>query len=80
MKNHIADLSVNELKAELRRLRENLCDIEDMHAYSGKTSVHIGGKTAQTMQEDFEEECRELNEKIAEIEKELRSRGAAEAG
>jgi hypothetical protein len=80
MKNHIADLSNDKLKAELRRLRENLCDIEDMHAYSGKTSVHIGGKTAHKMQEEFEEECRELNEKIAEIEKELRSRGAAEAG
>jgi ribosomal protein L29 len=75
MEKSLSDLSADELQAELARLKESLCDIEEMHAYSGKTQVHIGGETARSMQEEFEEECRELNSKIAEIEKELKLRG-----
>jgi hypothetical protein len=75
MEERLADLSDDELQAGLARLKEDLCDIQEMHAYAGKTQVHIGGETARSMQEEFEEECRELNGKIAEIEKELRSRG-----
>ena len=63
------------MKAELARLKESLCDIEEMHAYAGKTQVHIGGETARSMQEEFEEECREINGRITAIEKELKSRG-----
>ena len=79
MKRTIADLSDDELRAELGRLRENLCDIEDMHAYAGRTSVHIGGETVRAMQEEFEEDCRALHAKIAEIRNELRSRGAEDS-
>lgn len=69
------DMSVEELKAELKRLRENLCDLEDQHAFTFvKTSVHIGGERAQNMQAEFEQECRAYNERIAEIEGELRAR------
>jgi len=66
-----------ELKAELRRLKDNLCDLEDMHSFAfNKTTVHIGAEKAQNMQIEFEEECRMLNERIAEIEKELKEREA----
>jgi hypothetical protein len=76
MERHIAGLSDAELKAEFKRLRDNLCDIEDMHAYANaKTSVHIGGATARKMQEEFDEECRAIIERIAELEEELRARG-----
>ena len=71
------DMSVEELKAELERLKDNLCDLEDTHSFSfGKTSVHIGGGKAQNMQAEFEEGCRKYNEQIAEIEKVLRERAA----
>ena len=47
-----------------------------MHSFAfGKTSVHIGSEKAQNMQIEFEEECSMLNERIAEIEKELKERG-----
>lgn len=69
------NMSIEELEAELKRLKENLCDLEDMHAFTFvKTSVHIGAEKAQNMQAEFEEECRQYNEKIAEIEKELMAR------
>jgi hypothetical protein len=48
-----------------------------MHSFVlGKTSVHIGAETAQNMQAEFEEERGRYNERIAEIEKELKERGA----
>ena len=63
--------------SELKRLRDNLCDLEDVHSFSfHKTSVHIGAEKAQNMQDEFEEECRRYNERIAEIEKELKNRNA----
>ena len=77
MKGYYRDSSSEDLKAELDRLRADLSDIEDMHSYAtGKTSVHIGGSTARVMQEEFEEECRVLAEKIGAIESELRARGS----
>jgi hypothetical protein len=70
-------MSIEELKAELKRLKDNLCGLEDMHSFVlGKTSVHIGAETAQNMQAEFEEERGRYNERIAEIEKELKERGA----
>jgi hypothetical protein len=71
-------MSIDELKAELKRLKDNLCDLEDMHAFTfGKTSVHIGAEKAQNMTAEYEEECKLHNEQIAEIEKALKARGGA---
>ncbi len=69
-------MSVEELRAELKRLRENRCDLEETHAFTfGKTSVHIGAEQAQSMQEEYEEECGSFNERIAAVEVLLRTRG-----
>lgn len=71
------DMTIDELKAELRRLKDNLCDAEDIHSFTfGKTSVHIGAETAQNLTTEYEEECRMHNELIAAIEKALRAKGA----
>lgn|GEM_PF-802625 len=65
-----------ELKVELERLKECLCDTEETHLFFfDKTSVHLGAEKAQNMQTEFEEECRIYNERIAEIEKVLKNRG-----
>ncbi len=73
----IADMSVEELRAELVRLKESLCDLEDTHNFTfGKTTVHIGAERAQAMQEEFEEECRMLKEQMAAIEALLTAKGA----
>jgi hypothetical protein len=73
----IEDMSIDELKAEFKRLRENLCDLEDMHAFTfGKTSVHIGAEKAQNLTAEYEEECRTYGEKIAAVEKALKVKGA----
>ncbi len=64
-----------ELQAELERIKSNLCDLEDMHAFTfGKTSVHIGAEKAQNLQAEYEEECRVYNQQIADIEKALKLR------
>jgi len=77
MTKKIEDLSVDELTAELKRLKDNLCDIEDMHSFTfGKTSVHIGAEKAQNMASEYEEDCKLHNERIAAIEKALRAKGA----
>ena len=69
-------MTIDELKTELKRLKENLCDLEEMHSFTFvKTSVHIGAEKAQNMQAEFEEECRMHNERIAEIERVLKERG-----
>jgi hypothetical protein len=66
----------DELKAELARLKDNLCDLEDMHVFTFvKTSLHIGAEKAQNLQNEFEEECRMHTERIAEIEEVLGKRG-----
>ncbi len=74
----LADMSVEELRAELERTKDNLCDFEEMHAFTfgGKTTLHMSAEKAQNMQLEFEEECRAYNERIAGIEKELKTRGA----
>jgi hypothetical protein len=75
MERKFEDLSLDELRAELKRLKENICDLEDMHSFTfGRTSIHIGAEKAQNMQREFEEECKEHNEKIAAIEKLLKSK------
>jgi hypothetical protein len=77
MTKKLEDMAMDELKAELKRLKENLCDVEDMHAFTfGKTSVHIGAEKAQNMTAEYEEECRLFNERIAAIEKVLKAKGA----
>ena len=71
-----AALSGEELRAELKRLKENLCDLEETHAFTfGKTTVHIGAEQAQAMQEEYEDECRQYGENIARIEAILKAKG-----
>jgi hypothetical protein len=70
-------MTVDELAAELKRLKDNLCDLEDMHSFTfGRTSVHIGATKAQNMQEEYEEECRLHNDQIAAIEALLKKKRA----
>jgi len=77
MTRRLEEMSIEELKAELKRLRDNLCDIEDLHSFTfGKTSVHIGAEKAQNMATEYEEDCKRHNEQIAAIEKALKARGA----
>jgi hypothetical protein len=69
-------LSVEELQAELKRLKDNLCDLEETHSFTfEKTTVHIGAEQAQSMQEEYEEERCSYNEQMAVIEGHLRARG-----
>ena len=69
-------LSEEELHAELDRLKDNLCDLEETHAFTfGKTTVHIGAEQAQSMQEEYEEERSSYNVRIAAVEVLLRERG-----
>lgn len=76
MAKNYGDLSVVELQAELKRLKDNLCDIEDMHNFTfGRTSVHIGAEKAQNMASEYEEECKLHNEQIAAVEKALKAKG-----
>ena len=68
-------LSIEELQEELRRLKENLQDLEETHAFTfGKTTVHIGAEQAQSMQEEYEEECREYHAQIRKLEGLLREK------
>ena len=69
-------MSIDELKTELKRIKDNLCDLEDMHAFTfGKTSVHIGAEKAQNLTAEYEDECRLFNDQIAAVEKALRAKG-----
>jgi hypothetical protein len=69
-------LSVEEVRAELKRVKENLCDLEETHAFTfGKTTVHIGAERAQAMQEEYEEECRVFSGQIARLEGILKAKG-----
>ena len=69
-------MSVEELRAELKRLRENLCDLEETHNFTfSKTTVHIGAERAQAMQEEYEEECALYSGMIAKIEGILKTKG-----
>ncbi len=77
MNKNYDDRTIDQLSVELKRLKDNLCDLEDMHAFTfGKTSVHIGGKKAQNMTDEYEEECRSINEQIAAIERAIKAKGA----
>ena len=77
MRKKMEEMTVSELKEELKRHKDNLCDLEDMHSFTfGKTTVHIGAEKAQNLQTEFEDECRAHNEQIAEIEKLLKAKGA----
>ena len=61
-------MTVEELNIELKRLQENLCDLQDTHAFTfGRTSVHIGAEQAQNMQLEYEEECRQYAAQIEGI-------------
>ncbi len=74
MDKHIHEMTREELTAELERVKSNLCDLEDMHTFTFvKTSVHIGAEKAQNLQAEYEEDCRVYNERIAAIEKALKS-------
>ena len=74
MRKNYEEMTIEELQKELSRLRESLCDIEDQHSFTFvKTSVHIGAEKAQNMQEEYEQECREHAESIAELEKVLKA-------
>ncbi len=76
-KKKYGDMTVEELQKELSRLKDNLCDIEDLHSFTFvKTSVHIGAEKAQNMQAEYEQDCREHTEGIALVEKILKERGA----
>jgi hypothetical protein len=69
-------MTIDELNAELARLKDNLFDVEELHSFTfGKTSVHIGAEKAQNLQIEFDEECREYNKKIADIGEALAKRG-----
>lgn len=69
-------LSVEELRTELKRLKENLCDLEETHTFTfSKTTVHIGAERAQAMQEEYEEECRVFSGQIAKLEGILKAKG-----
>jgi hypothetical protein len=77
MEKKLEDMTVDELKAELKRLKDSLCDIEDLHSFTFiKTSVHIGAEKAQNMTAEYEEDCKLHNEQIAAIEKVLKAKGA----
>jgi hypothetical protein len=77
MTDKLEDMSVDELKAELKRLKDSLCDIEDLHSFTFvKTSVHIGAEKAQNMATEYEEDCKLHNEQIAAVEKALKAKGA----
>jgi len=77
MDKRLEDMSIDELKAELKRLKDSLCDIEDLHAFTfGKTSVHIGAEKAQNMATEYEDDCKRYNDQIAEVEKALKAKDA----
>ena len=77
MSKKLEQMSSDELRAELKRLKDNLCDLEDMHAFTfGKTSVHIGAEKAQNLTAEYEEECRLFNMQIEAVERALKVKGA----
>ncbi len=77
MKKKYEDMTIDQLKVELKRLKDNLCDIEDMHNFTfGKTTVHIGAEQAQNMALEYEQECKAHNDQIEAVEKALKAKGA----
>jgi hypothetical protein len=77
MSKKLEEMSIDELRAELKRLKDNLCDLEDLHAFTfGKTSVHIGAEKAQNLTAEYEEECRLFSMQIEAVERALKVKGA----
>jgi len=77
MSDKYAVMTVDELKGELKRLKDNLCDIEEMHHFTfNKTTLHIGADQAQNMALEHEQECRAYSDEIAKVEEALKSKGA----
>ena len=77
MNKNIHEMTADELRAELGRLKDNLCDLEEIHSFTfSKTSVHIGAEKAQNLQEEYEQECKEHGERIKEIERLLMEKNA----
>jgi hypothetical protein len=75
MENKFEEMTVDELREQLKRLQDSLCDLEDLHSFTfGKSSLHIGAERAQNMQNEFEEECETYKGQISEIEKLLEAR------
>ena len=69
-------MSVEELRTELKRLKDNLCDLEETHVFTfSKTTVHIGAERAQAMQQEYEEECGLFSGRIAKLEGILKAKG-----
>ncbi|GAB4388768.1 MAG: hypothetical protein Kow0025_10040 [Thermodesulfovibrionales bacterium] len=69
-------MSADELRAELRRLREALVDLEETHAFdSMHTRAHIGAEEFKAADERFREESAHYVEEISRIEEALRLRG-----
>jgi hypothetical protein len=76
MDKRLDSMTIDELNAELARLKDNLCDLEEMHSFTFvKTSVHIGAEKAQNLQIEFDEECERYNKRIADIGEALAERG-----
>jgi hypothetical protein len=76
MTNKYESMTTEQLIAELKRLKDNLCDIEDMHNFTfGKTTVHIGAEQAQNMALEYEQECKAYSDEIAKVEKALKAKG-----
>ena len=72
------EMSIEELKAELQRVKESIEDIKEMHSFTfDKSSVHISATKVYEMQEEYEEEVKVYNEQIAQIEEILKARGAS---
>lgn len=73
--------TLDEIKNELAQLKDALSDIEDVHAFTFvKTSVHIGAERAQNMQDEYEEECRSLRERIAALEMLIKQQESVNGG
>ena len=69
-------LTIVELQTELRRLKDNLQDLEETHAFMFcRTTAHIGAEQARSMQDEHDEECRESRMRIARIDEILKMRG-----
>ena len=70
-------MTIDQLKAELKRLKDILCDIEDMHNFTfSKTTVHIGAEQAQNLAHEYEQECKAYNVQVTLVEKALKAKGA----
>jgi oligoendopeptidase F len=81
MGDRFGNMSIDELKEKLKKLKDNLSDLEDLHAFTfWKTSLHIGAEKAQNMQTEFEEECAIYAEQIAKVEKALQKKENQQCG